>query len=147
MAKNEIADYEIVSQEAPNPVGLYPHARRYGDLVFVSGMGPRKKDSPTIPGVELDSEGKVLHYDIRIQTQSVIDNLELVLKEEGLGLQDVLDIHVFLTNMKADFKTFNEVYAENFGEFRPTRTTVEVLSLPTPIAVEFKVIARAHRRN
>lgn len=131
----------INSNEAAEPVGAYPHARRFGSLLFLSGIGPRKKGQSTIPGVTLNEAGEVVDYDIVLQTQSVIQNVKHVLAASGLELKDIIDIQVFLTNMKKDFKKFNEVYAETFQQVGATRTTVEVLSLPTPIAVEFKVIA------
>lgn len=130
-----------ISQKAPEPVGSYPHARKVGNFIFVSGMGPRKLGSKEIPGVFQDGAGRVTSYDIETQTRSVIENIRSVLEEMGSGLQDVVDVTCFLTDMKNDFKTFNRVYGEYFKEIGPTRTTVEVLSLPTPIAVELKVIA------
>jgi len=130
-----------VSSSAPEPVGPYPHARRVGDWIFVSGMGPRKRGTREIPGVQLDIHGCAVDHDIAVQTHSVIQNIDGVLKEMGSGLKDVVDVTVFLTHMKQDFGTFNRVYGEYFGSIGPTRTTVEVKSLPTPIAVELKVMA------
>ncbi|MCB0272451.1 MAG: RidA family protein [Bdellovibrionales bacterium] len=121
------------SQKAPEPVGAYPHARQVGNLVFLSGVGPRKKGTHVIPGVD--------PHDIAIQTQSVIENVQTILQDCGLELKHIVDIQVFLTNMKRDFATFNQVYNKTFAVLGPTRTTIEVGSLPTPIAVEFKVIA------
>lgn len=132
---------KVESKKAPPPVGPYPHARRVGDFIFVSGMGPRKPGTKEIPGVELDVNGKVLSHDIEMQTHSVIENIRLVLEDAGASLKDVVDVQVFLTHMKEDFQKFNEVYGQYFKEIGATRTTVEVLSLPTPIAVELKVIA------
>lgn len=134
---------KVVSEKAPPPVGPYPHARRVGDFVFVSGMGPRKAGQSEIPGVNQDALGRVISYDIETQTRSTIENIRTVLVEAGLELKNVVDVTVFLTNMKDDFKTFNRIYGEYFAEIGPTRTTVEVLSLPTPIAVELKVVAYA----
>lgn len=132
----------INSNKAPEPVGAYPHARRVGDLLFLSGVGPREKNSKSIPGVELSEEGEVLSYDVAVQTRAVIKNVELVLQSAGLELSDLVDCQCFLTNMKKDFKAFNKVYAEFFSiEKGPCRTTVEVGALPTPIAVEFKAVA------
>lgn len=130
---------------APEAVGAYPHARVVGDWIFLSGVGPRKPLSKEIPGVTLGDGGKILNYDIRVQTESVIENVRTILKavDSSLTLAHVIDVQVFLTNMKADFKVYNEVYAHHFSSVQATRTTVEVLSLPTPIAVEFKVIAFA----
>ena len=133
---------EIISQKAPEPVGAYPHARRVGNLLFLSGVGPRKRGSQSIPGVEINDKGEIISHDIEIQTYSVIENIRLILEESGLSLSDLVDIQVFLTNMKDDFKTFNTVYAEFFDvRTGPCRTTIEVGALPTPIAVEFKAIA------
>jgi 2-aminomuconate deaminase len=138
----QVPDYEIVSKTSAEPVGTYPHARRYGDLLFLSGIGPRKHGTKEIPGIVFDASRKVVSYDIRVQTQSVIDNIRKILEEAGSSLEKVIDVQVFLTNMAADFPAYNEVYNEAFKNIRPTRTTVEVGALPTPIAVEFKVIAR-----
>ena len=132
---------KVVSSKAPEPVGPYPHARRVGDFIFVSGMGPRRPGSREIPGVFQDAMGRVTSYDIETQTRSTIENIRLVLEDAGASLDDVVDVSVFLTNMKDDFSTFNRVYGEYFAKIGPTRTTVEVLSLPTPIGVELKVIA------
>ncbi len=133
----------LQSEKAPEPVGAYPHSRRVGDLLFISGMGPRKRGTKEIPGVTLDSNRKIIAYDIEKQTHSVMENIKCVLEESGSSMDKVVDVQVFLTNMKSDFKQFNSVYAEYFNaESGPTRTTVEVGSLPTPIAVELKVIAR-----
>ncbi len=133
---------QIISEKAPEPVGSYPHARRVGDLLFLSGVGPRQKGAKKIPGVLLDENENVVHYDVNVQTHAVIKNIDLILKESDLGLQDLIDIQVYLINMKKDFKDFNQVYGEYFSmETGPTRTTVEVGALPTPIAVEFKAIA------
>lgn len=137
-----LADYEIVSKDSAEPVGNYPHARRYGDLLFLSGIGPRQVGSKEIPGITFDANRKVIAYDIRVQTQAVINSVKRILENAGSSLDKVIDIQVFLTNMKDDFTGYNEVYNEAFKNIRPTRTTVEVGSLPTPIAVEFKVIAR-----
>jgi 2-aminomuconate deaminase len=134
-------DKKVVSKRAPEPVGPYPHARRVGDFIFVSGMGPRKAGARVIPGVQQDALGNVMSYDIEIQTRSTIENIRAVLEDAGAGLENVVDVSVFLTNMAGDFAAFNRVYGEYFASIGPTRTTVEVLSLPTPIAVELKVIA------
>lgn len=123
----------INSNQAPAPVGAYPHARRVGGFLFLSGVGPRQKGTDVIPGQN--------PHDIGVQTQAVIDNVSAVLEASEASLQDVVDIQVFLTNMARDFKGFNQVYGATFKDIGPTRTTVEVGSLPTPIAVEFKVIA------
>lgn len=129
------------SNEAPEPVGLYPHARRAGHLLFLSGVGPRERGTKKIPGVELDAAGNILSYDIAEQCRSVFRNVRLILKSSGAKWENLIDVTVFLTNMKDDFKTYNELYAQYFKHVQPCRTTVEVHSLPTPIAIELKCIA------
>ena len=129
------------SSRAPEPVGLYPHARRVGNLLFLSGVGPRERGSKTIPGVELGPNGEIQSYDIQTQCRSVFNNVKMILEDAGSSWDDIVDVTVFLTNMKSDFATFNRVYAEYFAGNQPCRTTVEVGALPTPIAVELKVIA------
>lgn len=129
------------SSKAPEPVGLYPHARKVGNLLFLSGVGPREKGTKKIPGVELDSEGNILSYDIATQCHSVFNNVKLILEASGATWADLIDVTVFLTNMKDDFKTYNQIYAEYFKDNQPCRTTVEISSLPTPIAIELKCIA------
>src|SRR5215470_12692250 len=132
------------SERAPEPVGAFPHAKRVGGLLFLSGIGPRVRGSKEIPGVTLDSAGNVVSYDIETQCRTVFENVRLVLEDVGATWQDIVDVTVFLTNMKKDFPTYNRVYAEYFagpGKPNPTRTTVEVTALPTPIAIELKVIA------
>ncbi|MBI4717763.1 MAG: RidA family protein [Planctomycetes bacterium] len=136
---------EITSQRAPEPVGPYPHARRAGDLLFLSGIGPRRRGCKDIPGVALDAAGNVTAYDFAVQCRSVFENVRLVLEDAGASWEDIVDVTAFLTDMKADFPTFNRLYAEHFTSNRPTRTTVEVTALPTPIAVELKVIAALRR--
>jgi len=129
------------SSKAPEPVGLYPHARRIGDLLFMSGVGPRERGTKKIPGVELDAQGNITSYDIEAQCHSVFKNVRLVLEDAGLTWNDLVDVTVFLTNMKADFATYNRVYAEYFKDNQPCRTTLEIGALPTPIAIELKCIA------
>jgi 2-aminomuconate deaminase len=131
----------VVSGRAPEPVGAFPHAKRVGGLLFLSGIGPRKRGSKEIPGVTLDGAGNVVAYDIETQTRAVFENVRLVLEDAGARWEDIVDVTVFLTDMKKDFATFNRLYAESFRANQPTRTTIEVGSLPTPIAVELKVIA------
>ena len=133
---------QINSDKAPLPVGPYPHARREGDLLYLSGVGPRSRNSEKIPGVELDKNGEIISYDVAVQTQSVINNVKAILESAGSNFDRIIDVQIFLTNMKADFKIFNDVYTKNFVSNKPTRTTVAVTALPTPIAVEFKVIAK-----
>lgn len=132
---------ESNSLRAPEPVGLYPHARRVGDLLFLSGVGPRKRGSKEIPGVVLDRNGKIVSYDISEQCHSVFTNVKAILEDSGSSWNDLVDVTVFLTNMKNDFAVYNKIYAEYFKENRPCRTTVEVNALPTPIAIELKCIA------
>jgi 2-aminomuconate deaminase len=139
----DIITEKINTSRAPEPVGAYPHARRFGDLLFLSGVGPRKPGTKKIPGVELDLDGNIISYDVAVQTESVIENIKIILEDSGSPLDKVIDVQVFLTNMKADFKTFNAVYAKHFTSVGATRTTIEIGALPTPIAVEFKVIASA----
>jgi len=129
------------SDEAPEPVGLYPHARKVGNLLFLSGVGPREKGTKKIPGVELDEKGEIVSYDIAEQCHSVFKNVRLILEASGSKWEDLIDVTVFLTNMKGDFKTYNQIYAEYFKDNQPCRTTVEISSLPTPIAIELKCIA------
>jgi 2-aminomuconate deaminase len=129
------------SDKAPEPVGLYPHARRVGDLLFMSGVGPRERGSKKIPGVELDDKGNIVSYDIETQCHSVFKNVRLVLEDAGLTWDDLVDVTVYLTNMKKDFPTYNKVYAEYFKSNQPCRTTLEIGALPTPIAIELKCIA------
>jgi reactive intermediate/imine deaminase len=132
----------INASAAPEPVGAYPHARREGELLFLSGVGPRQKGTKKIPGVELDADGNIVSYDVEVQTRSVIQNIKSILEASGSSLDKVIDVQVYLTNMKKDFPVFNKVYAEFFKDVQATRTTIEVGALPTPIAVEFKVVAR-----
>lgn len=129
------------SDRAPKAVGAYPHARRVGGLLFLSGVGPRSRDSAAIPGVELDADGGIVSYDIETQCRSVFENVRLILEDVGSNWGKMVDVTVFLTNMKADFAAYNRIYAEYFGDVQPCRTTVEINSLPTPIAIELKVIA------
>ncbi len=129
------------SNRAPEPVGPYPHARRVGNLLFLSGVGPRERGTKKIPGVELNDAGEMVSYDIETQCRSVFQNVRYILEDAGSAWENIVDVTVFLTNMKADFPKYNEIYAEYFAENRPCRTTVEITSLPTPIAIELKVIA------
>jgi 2-aminomuconate deaminase len=137
----------INSSRAPEPVGAYPHAKRVGNLLFLSGVGPRRKGSTEIPGVTFNAAGEVVAYDIAAQCHSCFENVRVVLEDAGSKWENIVDVTTFLTNMKADFKAYNAIYAEYFagppgsGKPNPTRTTIEIKSLPTPIAVELKVIA------
>jgi 2-aminomuconate deaminase len=131
----------IHSSKAAEPVGKFPHAKRVGNLLFISGIGPRERGSKTIPGVELNPDGSIAAYEIETQVHSVFRNVKHILAEVGLTLSDLADVQVFLTNMKKDFPVMNRLWAEYFPEQAPCRTTVEVGALPTPIAVELKCIA------
>lgn len=136
-----MANDRIDSEKAPEPVGLYPHARRIGDLLFLSGVGPRERGTKKIPGVELDEAGNIVSYDIETQCHSVFRNVKYILEDAGSSWDKIIDVTVFLTNMKDDFKTYNRLWAEYFSENPPCRTTLEINCLPTPIAIELKVIA------
>lgn len=137
-----MVDSEIVmSAKAPEPVGHYPHARKVGNLLFLSGVGPRERGTKKIPGVELNEAGEIVSYDIETQCRSVFQNVRHILEDAGSSWDMIVDVTVFLTNMKNDFATYNKVYAEHFADNQPCRTTVEVRALPTPIAIELKVIA------
>jgi 2-aminomuconate deaminase len=138
------------SARAPEPVGAFPHAKRVGNLLFLSGIGPRVRGSKEIPGVMLDSAGNIANYDIEAQCRAVFENVRLVLEDAGADWNDIVDVTVFLTNMKKDFPIYNKLYAEYFagpGKPNPTRTTIEVTALPTPIAIELKVIAALQNRQ
>ncbi len=135
------SEESINSSKAPEPVGAYPHAKRVGSLLFLSGIGPRRRGSKTIPGVELDGSGKIISYDIETQCRSVFRNVKHVLESAGSSWEKLIDVTVYLTNMKDDFGTYNKLWAEYFKDSQPCRTTVEIKSLPTPIAIELKCIA------
>ena len=132
---------KIASSKAPEPVGAYPHARRVGNLVFLSGVGPRERGTKKIPGVELNDAGEIVSYDIAAQCHSVFNNVRTIVEDAGSCWENIVDVIVFLTNMKDDFKTYNAIYADYFKDNQPCRTTVEINCLPTPIAIELKVIA------
>ena len=129
------------SLKAPEPVGSYPHARQVGNLLYLSGVGPRQRGSKDIPGVELDAEGNIVAYDIESQCHAVFNNVRYILEESGSDWEKLVDVTVFLTNMKDDFQTYNRLYSEYFKDNQPCRTTVEISSLPTPIAIELKCVA------
>jgi 2-aminomuconate deaminase len=137
-------DESISTDEAPPPVGAYPHARRVGDLLILSGIGPRPADGGPIPGVVFDEDGSVIDYDIEAQCHAVFANVNAVLDSAGADWHDLVDITVYLTNIPRDFDKFNRIYGEYFSaDTGPCRTTVEVNRLPTPIAIELKCIASA----
>ncbi len=129
------------TSKAAKPLGAYPHAKKVGNLLFLSGIGPRNHKDDTIPGLELDAEGNILKYDIEAECHSVFANVKAVLEASGSSWNKIVDVTVFLTNMKKDFPVYNKIYAEYFTSVQACRTTVEVKSLPTPIAIELKVIA------
>lgn len=131
---------ELHSERAPTAVGSYPHARKVGNFLFLSGVGPRQKDKEEIPGVTL-KDGKIVSYDIAAQCHAVFQNIRYIVEDAGSSFENIVDITVFLTNMDDEFKIYNNVYKEYFGKIRPCRTTVEINKLPTPIAIELKVMA------
>lgn len=137
----------INSGKAPEPVGLYPHARRAGNLLFLSGVGPRERGTKKIPGVTLDESGNIISYDIETQCRSVFQNVKWILEEAGSGWDKLIDVTVFLTNMKDDFPVYNRLWAEYFKDNQPCRTTIEINCLPTPIAIELKCIALAENNG
>ncbi|MFT5822276.1 MAG: 2-aminomuconate deaminase [Crocinitomix sp.] len=136
---------KISASNAPKPVGSYPHARRVGNLLFLSGVGPRVAGSDTndslVPGLKLDHNGNFIEFDFEAQCRSVFDNVRIILEASGSTWDGLVDVTVFLVNMKRDFHVYNKVYAEYFKDNQPCRTTVEISSLPTPIAIELKCIA------
>jgi len=131
----------VHTEKAAKPLGAYPHARKVGNLLFLSGIGPRSAKDNSIPGLELDAEGNIVKYDIEAECHSVFANVKAVLEASGSKWENMVDVTVFLTNMKKDFPIYNKVYGEYFKEVNACRTTVEIKSLPTPIAIELKVIA------
>lgn len=143
LTPNEVimSDSKFDSNRAPEPVGLYPHARQVGELLFLSGVGPRERGTKKIPGVELNEDGTIASYDIEKQCHSVFNNVRMILEDAGSSWGKIVDVTVFLTNMKDDFKIYNRVYAEYFKDSLPCRTTLEINCLPTPIGIELKVIA------
>ncbi len=131
----------IKTENAAAPLGAYPHARRVGNLLFLSGIGSRNPKDNNIPGLELDKDGNILKYDIEAECHSVFANVKAVLEASSSCWDRIIDVTVFLTNMKKDFPVYNKIYADYFTTVQACRTTVEVKSLPTPIAIELKVIA------
>lgn len=129
------------TKKAPDPVGAYPHSRKVGNLLFLSGVGPRKAGTDEIPGLEIDKNGNFKAFDFEAQCRSVFDNIKIILEESGSKWENLVDVTVFLVNMKRDFHTYNRVYKEYFADANPCRTTLEINSLPTPIAIELKCIA------
>lgn len=131
----------ISTDKAPKPMGLYPHARRVGNLLFLSGIGPRNPETDEIPGLKLDKHGQFLSFDFEAQCRSVFDNVKTVLEASGSSWDKLVDVTVFLVDMKRDFHAYNKIYAEYFKDNQPCRTTVSVNSLPSAIAIELKCIA------
>lgn len=121
----------ISAGNAPKAVGNYPHARRLGNLLFLSGIGPRA------PGTDAIPDG------IEAQSRAVLANVRAVLEASGARWEDLADVTVFLTDMARDFKGWNAVWAEHFPDpaGAPCRTTVGISALPTPISVELKCVA------
>jgi 2-aminomuconate deaminase len=130
-----------MTDKLPTPMGLYPATRKVGNLLFVSGMGPREANTDTIPGLKLDKHGNYLEFDFEAQVHSVFKNVKIALEDAGSSWDKIVDVTVFLVNMKRDFATYNRIYAEYFKDNQPCRTTVEVNALPSSIAIELKVIA------
>jgi|TARA_B100000929_G_scaffold101025_1_gene79772 2-aminomuconate deaminase len=139
--ESEAMTEDFQTDNAPRPVGLYPHAKRVGKFLFLSGVGPRKPNSDIIPGVKSDESGNIISHDIEAQCHSVFENVRIILEEAGSSWINLVDVTVFLTDMENDFEIYNRVYADYFKKNQPCRTTVEVSSLPTPIAIELKCIA------
>ena len=137
----------INTNKASTPLGAYPHARKVGNLLFLSGIGPRDPKDNSIPGLELDAKGNILKYDIETETHAVFANVKAVLEASGSSWDKIIDVTVFLTNMKKDFPVYNKIYGEYFKDVQACRTTVEVKSLPTPIAIELKVIATIENQD
>jgi 2-aminomuconate deaminase len=140
-----MSNEKINAENAPKPMGLYPHARRVGNLLFLSGVGPRAAGSGSedanIPGLKYDKNGNYEAFDLEAQCRSVFDNVKSILEASGSKFENLVDVTTFLTDMKRDFKTYNRVYAEYFKDAQPCRTTVEVNALPSPICIELKCIA------
>ena len=132
---------DIKRSKAPEPVGKYPYTRRVGNLLFLSGIGPRKPNTNIIPGVMMDGQGNLIGHDIEVQCRSVFENVKIILEESGSNWNNLVDITVYLTDMKRDFDLYNKLYSEYFTSNQPCRTTVGIKSLPTPIAIELKCIA------
>jgi 2-aminomuconate deaminase len=131
----------IKTENAAKPLGAYPHARRVGNLLFLSGIGSRRAADNIIPGLVQDEAGNIISYDIEAECHSVFANVKAVLEASGSSWDKMIDVTVFLTNMKNDFPVYNRIYGDYFKNVEACRTTVEVKSLPTPIAIELKVIA------
>ena len=131
----------IQTDKAAKPLGAYPHGRRVGNLLFLSGIGSRNPIDNSIPGLALDAEGNITNYDIEAECRSCFANVKAVLEASGSAWNNIIDVTVFLTSMQKDFPLYNKIYGEYFKDVQACRTTVEVKSLPTPISIELKVIA------
>ena len=140
MSKTQAAG-QIHAEQAPRPVGAYPHARRVGNLLFLSGVGPRDPRTNAIIGNVYDTEGRLICYDIEAQCRAVFHNVRTILEASGAHWEDLVDVTVYLTDMTHDFAIYNRVYAEYFTAAQPCRTTLGITALPTPIAIELKCIA------
>ena len=140
-SEEKIMNNDIKKSKAPEPVGKYPHTRKVGNLLFLSGIGPRKPNTNIIPGVMMDGQGNLIGHDIEVQCRSVFENVKIILEESGSNWNNLVDITVYLTDMKRDFDLYNKIYSEYFTSNQPCRTTVGITSLPTPIAIELKCIA------
>ncbi len=138
---------DIITPNAAKPLGAYPHARQVGNLLFLSGIGSRNPADNSIPGLELDNKGNTLKYDIEAECKQVFANVKAVLEAAGSSWDNIVDVTVFLTNMKNDFAVYNKIYGEYFTDVQACRTTVEVKNLPTPIAIELKVIATIEQES
>ena len=137
----------VHAERAPKPVGAYPHARRFGNLLFLSGVGPRDPATNAIPGNVYNADGTLAAYDIAAQCRQVFANVRAVLEAAGAHWEDLVDVTVFLTDMARDFATYNKIYAEHFTAAQPCRTTLGITALPTPIAIELKCIAMLPGQN
>jgi 2-aminomuconate deaminase len=133
----------IHADAAPKVVGHYPHARRVGDLLFLSGIGPRTPGTDAIPGNVHFADGRLRDYDIAAQCRQVFANVRTVLEASGARWEDLVDVTVYLTDMASDFKAYNAIWAELFPDpaSAPCRTTLGITALPTPIAIELKCVA------
>lgn len=137
----------VNTDKAPAPVGAYPHARRVGNLLFLSGVGSRTPGSDAVPGNVYAADGTVLDYDIEAQCRQAFANVRAVLQASGSRWEDLVDVTVFLTNMQRDFAAYNRLYAEHFAGLDACRTTIGIAALPTPIAIELKCVADVGRRG
>ena len=143
-SEEKIMTSDIKKSKAPEPVGKYPYTRKVGNLLFLSGIGPRKPNTNIIPGVMMDGQGNPIGHDIEVQCRSVFENVKIILEESGSNWNNLVDITVYLTDMKRDFDLFNKVYSEYFKELPPARETIEVSKLPLDVDIEISCIAILH---